>query len=236
MLFHSAKNGVFSHLIPRQNGFSPPRASCPQGPRAALYGPWGHDALGGENPFCLGIRCENTPNPARRPQSACSPTHSRPHSTHQSLPSCIYLPGEAPFEIGSRLEMFAILSLLGHNHRNVQETGRHVCTDGRGRVQSVARRGAELEGTRHVTSRRHQPRKPCPRSFDNVCECGGRFRPSVRLRPRVRHGLRPKWPLCCPFVRVRLLGDVPRSLARKKGRAVLSSIGYIGLWAPIELR
>ena len=26
-----------------------------------LYGPWGHDALGGENPFCLGMRCENTP-------------------------------------------------------------------------------------------------------------------------------------------------------------------------------
>ena len=26
------RNGVFSHLIPRQNGFSPPRASCPQGP------------------------------------------------------------------------------------------------------------------------------------------------------------------------------------------------------------
>ena len=26
------RNGVFSHLIPRQNGFSPPRASCPRGP------------------------------------------------------------------------------------------------------------------------------------------------------------------------------------------------------------
>ena len=26
------ENGVFSHLIPKQNGFSPPRASCPQGP------------------------------------------------------------------------------------------------------------------------------------------------------------------------------------------------------------
>ena len=42
-------------------GFLLPRASCPLGPRAALYGPWGHDALGGENPFCFGIRCENTP-------------------------------------------------------------------------------------------------------------------------------------------------------------------------------
>ena len=31
------------------------------GLRAALYGPLGHDALGGENPFCLGIRYENTP-------------------------------------------------------------------------------------------------------------------------------------------------------------------------------
>ena len=52
---------LFSHLSLSRMGFLLPRASCPLGPRAALYGPWGHDALGGENPFCLGIRYENTP-------------------------------------------------------------------------------------------------------------------------------------------------------------------------------
>ena len=50
--FKLSRNGVFSHLIPRQNGISPPRAS---------WGPRGHDAPGGENPFCLWIRCENNP-------------------------------------------------------------------------------------------------------------------------------------------------------------------------------
>ena len=52
---------LFSHLSLSRMGFLPPRASCPLGPRAALCGPRGHDALGGENPFCLGIRYENTP-------------------------------------------------------------------------------------------------------------------------------------------------------------------------------
>ena len=37
------------------------RALAGLGPRAALCGPRGHDALGGENLFCLGIRYENTP-------------------------------------------------------------------------------------------------------------------------------------------------------------------------------
>ena len=36
----------------------------PLGPRAALHGPRGHDALREENPFCLGIRYENTPFPS----------------------------------------------------------------------------------------------------------------------------------------------------------------------------
>ena len=46
--------GVFSHLIPRQNGFSPPEHHAPEAHRAQLEGRGGMMLEGGENPFCRG--------------------------------------------------------------------------------------------------------------------------------------------------------------------------------------
>ena len=58
-------NPVYENVIltpvPRQNGFSPPSRIMPPWPSSCALWASGHHALRGENPFCLGIRCENTP-------------------------------------------------------------------------------------------------------------------------------------------------------------------------------